>query len=74
MLFAIGHTDCGHILNIFQTAALSVTFKRLYFYKYQSPVTVRTSHKHANTGDDRSAENVTKLAGVKAICRPVFLE
>jgi hypothetical protein len=74
MLFAIGHTDCEHILNIFQTAAPSGTFKCLYFDKDHSLVTVRISHKHANTGGDRSAENVTNPAGAKAFYRPVFLE
>jgi len=44
MVFEIGHTDCGLILNIFQTAALSGTFKCLYFDKDQSLVTARTSH------------------------------
>jgi hypothetical protein len=74
MLFVIGHTDCGHILNTFQTVALSGTFKCLYFHKDQSLATVRTCHKHANTGGDRSAENVTNPAGARTFYRPVILE
>jgi hypothetical protein len=74
MLFAIGHTDRGHILNIFQTVALSGKFKCLYLDKDESLVTMRSSHKHANTGGDRGAENVTNPAGAKAFYRPVFLE